>query len=163
MDNGLCVRAVDSLVLPHVDYGIALMVGVTKKRLLRIQRCVNSAARVILQASTAHSVSDFLHLNGWLTITLRIHLRILYLMHSVVHRNSPSYLNDILTVHIPIRYLRSSTDISFVVPSTRTKVAERAFSVTAPKLWNALPGEIRQINSAAKFREAVKHHLLSCG
>lgn len=163
MDNGLCVRAVDSLVLPHVDYGIALMVGVTKKRLLRIQRCVNSAARVILQASTVHSVSDFLHLNGWLTITLRIHFRILCLMHSVIHSNSPSYLNDILTVHIPVRYLRSSTDIAFVVPSTRTKVAERAFSVTAPKLWNALPGEIRQINSAAKFREAVKHHLLSCG
>jgi len=39
--------------------------------------------------------------------------------------------------------LRSSMCLTFVVPRTRTRLGERAFSVSGPVVWNTLPATIR--------------------
>ena len=46
----------------------------------------------------------------------------------------------------PVRALRSSTHgILLDVPFCKTEMAARAFAVYAPKLWNALPADIRAL------------------
>ncbi|KAK5916409.1 hypothetical protein CgunFtcFv8_011396 [Champsocephalus gunnari] len=47
-------------------------------------------------------------------------------------------------------------------PPPRTKLrtfGDRAFSVAAPTLWNALPAEIRNIPTLDAFKRALKSHL----
>ena len=43
------------------------------------------------------------------------------------------------------------------VPSMNlSTMGERAFSCTAPKLWNSLPNDIRQCESTAQFKKELK-------
>jgi len=51
--------------------------------------------------------------------------------------------------------LLSSTCPTFVVPRTRTKLGERAFSVFGPVAWNALPATIRDITDSKLFKRLL--------
>ena len=57
--------------------------------------------------------------------------------------------------------LRSAdTDAStYVVPRTRTKLGERAFSWAGPTAWNKLPVSIRTDNDTKSFKRNLKTHL----
>ena len=47
-----------------------------------------------------------------------------------------------------------------VVPKTKTKLyGDRSFAASAPKLWNALPVEIKNPESLDIFKSKVKTHL----
>ena len=58
-------------------------------------------------------------------------------------------------------YLRSNDSI--MLESLKGKFlrsfGDRAFSVAAPKLWNELPKNIRDISSISVFKTAFKTHL----
>jgi len=59
------------------------------------------------------------------------------------------------------RYLRSSSQRTLAVPSTRTTLGDRSFAVSGLRVWNSLPATIRQITSYRQFRQHLKTHLLS--
>ena len=50
-----------------------------------------------------------------------------------------AYLHSLLTQAKQPRQLRSSNSNLLLVPSVKTNVGTRAFSVAAPTLWNSLP------------------------
>jgi len=54
--------------------------------------------------------------------------------------------------------LQSSTRPMFVVPRTRSKLGERALSLSGPVAWNALPATIRNTTDSKLFN--VKSHFL---
>ena len=45
------------------------------------------------------------------------------------------------------------------VPSVKTNVGTRAFSVVAPTLCNSLPGSLKSVGNVATFRHKVKTQL----
>ena len=47
--------------------------------------------------------------------------------------------------------LRASAHGDFAVRRLRLKIGQRAFSVTAPRLWNQLPTELKLCQSTALF------------
>ena len=57
--------------------------------------------------------------------------------------------------------LRSSEQEILKVPFARTAYYKKSFSVTGPKLWNALPLEIRKSTSLATFKTSVKKYYLN--
>ena len=73
-----------------------------------------------------------------------------------IHSLSPQYLNDLLCPYVPSRNLRSSSKGMLVEKVGRLKKADRAFSIAAPKLWNKLPHDIRQIDKLSTFKCALK-------
>ena len=58
------------------------------------------------------------------------------------------------------RNLRSVTDGSLKVPRSKTTLYDSSFSASAPKLWNALPGEIKTSTTLDSFKKAAKHHFM---
>ena len=60
----------------------------------------------------------------------------------------------------PGRCLRSADKGLLETPTPRlvTK-GGRAFAVRAPKLWNALPVDLRRANSVSSFKSLLKTHL----
>jgi len=49
-----------------------------------------------------------------------------------------------------------------VVPSARlSTVANRAFPVVGPQIWNDLPAEVTSAESLTTFRQRLKTHLFS--
>ena len=56
--------------------------------------------------------------------------------------------------------LRSSTGTDNLIPRTRTKLAERLFSVAGPITWNFLPETVRVVTDTAAFKRVLKTHFL---
>jgi len=57
--------------------------------------------------------------------------------------------------------LRSANVRTFVVPRTRTKLGDRSFAATGPKLWNSLPGSLRQSETLTTFKRQLNTFLFS--
>ena len=55
-------------------------------------------------------------------------------MYKVVNGSSSSYLANLVSQHVPSRYLRSSEANLFVAPCTFSKFVDRRFSVCGPLL-----------------------------
>ena len=77
-----------------------------------------------------------------------------------VNGQAPSYVSDMLEPYRPVRTLRSADKGLLVTPTPEliTK-GGRAFSVRAPKLWNALPVDLRRASSVSSFKSLLKTHL----
>ena len=52
-----------------------------------------------------------------------------------------------------------SDAFTYVIPRTRTKLGERAFSSAGPTAWNNLPVSIRMDNDIKSFKRNLKTHL----
>ena len=70
---------------------------------------------------------------------------------------APSPLSDLLIHYRPFSTLRSSDKELLVQPRCHLKTyGERAFSLIAPKLWNALPLRIKRCKSVESFKSTLK-------
>ena len=75
-----------------------------------------------------------------------------------LHNEAPSYLCDHLQPRKVDSRLCSDSAIKLYQPIARKSVGERAFSVTAPKLWNNLPTDLRNLNALSVFKRKLKTH-----
>ena len=99
----------------------------------------------------------------WLPIHSRIVFKILLLSFKILHGTAPTYLESLISLKPQSCYnLRRSSDTlllkqpSFISEAT---LGDRSFTWAAPKLWNALPFEVRDSKSLDIFKSKLKTHL----
>ncbi len=97
----------------------------------------------------------------WLPVSFRIEFKILLLVFKCLHGTAPIYLSNLLNKYTPVRSLRTSNRNLLVVPKTRIKIGESAFSYFGPNLWNSLPDNLRAIDSLCTFKKYLKTHLFT--
>ena len=88
----------------------------------------------------------------WLPIANRINYKIALLTFKTLVCHQPHYLDALLAPYTPSRSLRSDSGHLLVVPRTKTVLHSRAFASYAPRLWNRLPQNLRDLaylNSAS--------------
>ena len=74
----------------------------------------------------------------------RIIFKILLLTFKALNNLCASYISDLLKTYKPTRSLRSSSRNLLVIPRSKLKsYGDRAFSVSAPKLWNDISETIK--------------------
>ena len=99
-----------------------------------------------MQARKHEHITPILHTLHWLPIQARIEYKISNLCHNYFSGTSPHYLSCCLTVYIPTRTLRSTSDDRISdIPLSRAKLGDRLFSCSAPKIWNSLPHVVLEI------------------
>jgi len=85
------------------------------------------------------------------------------LVHKASIGQAPTYIADMLTPVSSVQSLntqRSATNGDYIVPRTHRKLAERAFSVAAPKAWNRLPTKLKTSTcSTDSFKRSLKTFL----
>jgi len=59
----------------------------------------------------------------------------------------------------PRATLRSAARGDLVIPRTRLRLGNRAFSVAGPAAWNSLPSDIRTASTLSSFKNLLKTHL----
>ncbi len=151
---------INSFVTSRLDYCNSLLSG--SSAISHLQRIQNKAARIISLTKPTEHITPVIQLLHWLPITKRIIFKQLLLTYSALFiDSSPRYLKELLTVYQPQRTLRSSNQSLLTVPSTRTKLADNAFSAFAPRLWNSLPPHIKPADSVHAFKKLLKTFLFN--
>ena len=79
---------------------------------------------------------------------------------SILCRNH--YTNDIPQEKTNVRILRSTVSKQLPIPRSRLKgFRSCAFSIAAPRLWNALPGSITERKYTGAFKNVLRHSYLN--
>ena len=154
---------VHAFVTSNLDYCNSLLYGLPSTHISKLQRVQNTAARLVTGSPRFCHITPILNnILHWLPINFRIQFKILLLTFKCLHGLAPQYLSDLLTIVKHSRYnLRSNSSILLVPPSAKCKITlgDRAFQSAAPKLWNRLPRELRDMSSAEAFKASLKTYL----
>ena len=134
----------------------ALLAGLPKLTLNKLQRCQNIAARVVTRTSVRDHITPVLKDLHWLPVTQRIDYKILLHVYKALNGLGPAYITDMLHLYRPARSLRSADSHQLEIPRTCHSWGDRAFSKAAPVLWNSMPQSIRMSASLGSFKSSVK-------
>ena len=162
IDSDTCANIVRALILSRLDYCNLLFNGITQKNLVRLQKLQNKCARLVnMQPRSCHITPLLMDLH-WLRVSERIIFKTLLHVYKSLNGLCPQYMNDCLVVNRPRLgsvTTRSGHGLNLVVPKTHKCAGNRAFSVTAPQLWNKLPIYIRRAPNVDTFKTLVKTYL----
>ena len=150
---------IHALITSKIDYCNSLLYGLPTSQINKFQRVQNAAARLITGSSKFCHVTPLFITLHWLPIKFRIYYKIALLTFKCIHGLAPSYLTELISIKRASSYnLRSNTGIILECSSTihRVTLGDRAFQQAAPKTWNCLPLNIRNIKSIDSFKSALK-------
>jgi hypothetical protein len=152
-----CKMLVNALVTSRLDYGNALLYGITKNLTDKLQRVHNTAARLITRTKKMDHITPVLICSHWLPVEYRNQYKLILYAFKALHGLAPVYLTELVKPYIPSRSLRSQSALLLQVPTARTKTyGNRRFDKTASTLWNNIPLQLKTVDSLSAFKSCLK-------
>ena len=154
---------VHAFIKSRLDYCNGLLYGLPDCLLNKLQRVQNACARLIFREQKFCHVTPLIYELHWLPIKYRIEFKILLITFKILNFLAPTYLSSLISLRLPSKYnLRNSSDN--LLPSyprfkSKATLGDRSFTCAAPKLWNALPFDIRSASTVSIFKAKLKTHL----
>jgi len=157
-----CEMVIHALVTCRLDMNNALLCGLPRCLMAKLQRCQNVAARIVTcKKQTCHIIPVLRELH-WLPVIYRVQFKILLHVYRALNGRAPTYIGDILHPYKQSRSLRSSADsLRLFVPRMKHSWGDRAFSKSGPTLWNNLPMAVRSAPSLEAFKRSLKTFLFA--
>ena len=120
----------------------------------------NILVRVVTWSPRFSHSAPLLKTLHWLLVRYHIFLKICTITYQALSSKQPAYLLSLLTPARQPRQLRSSNSNILFVPSVKTNVGTRTFSVAALTLWNSLPVSVKSVGNITTFRHKLKTSVL---
>ena len=77
-----------------------------------------------------------------------------------IYGHATQYVCALTKQKTSVYSLRSNQTINLVVPNTKRKtMGDRAFAIAGPKMWNALPQDIKLCSGFETFKSKLKAYL----
>lgn len=158
------VMLVKTLVLSHFNYCDVVISDMTVKLSDRLQRAQNYCIQYIFGLRRNDHVTPYFNLLSLMKLSELREFHTLCLLYSVINSDIPKYLsnNFLFMRDISSRVTRRGSHL-LTIPIHRTTVYNKSFVVTAARLWNSLPDNIKNIDQRARFGAEVKATLLGRG
>ena len=151
-----------AFITSKLDYCNSLLYGCRKIQLKKLQYVQNTAARIVSQTRKFDHITPVLFDLHWPSVSYRSVLKILLLVFKSLNNLSPSSLVDRLSYQLQSRNLRSASSQVLEQPRSFTKTyGDKAFSMSAPKLWNSLPLDLRKSPSLTGLKKGLKTYLFT--
>ena len=148
----------ESLVLSilgsRLDYCNSLLYGVNKYVIQKLQKVQNYGARIISKRKKQQSVRDVLEKLHWLPVERRIILKLLTFTFKILNSMAPECLTSLISIRNRDMFLLNNVYMD-------SHYGRRSFIYSAPRLWNALPFNVRSSASLDTFKRLTKHHLFN--
>ena len=144
-----------SLIQCHFDYACSFWYpGLSKFLRERLQVTQNKMVRFVLKLDPkSHVGSEEFKSLGWLPVSKRVDQVILNHIFRIRSGTSPEYMGE--------RFTLASSIHNYSTRFREVKsFGKKSFAFTGCTLWNALPSNIKSVNSLTTFKTAVKSHLL---
>ena len=145
----MLVHAVSS---SRLDYCNSVFLNMKKSNLYKLQKVQNAAARLVVQKRKRDSISATLKELHWLRIESRILFKLLLFVYKYTRGNSPTNLK----IQYKSHNCRTGDFLMLKHTSFDTKHGKRTFDYAAPRLWNALPPDVRKAKTLQSFKSMVK-------
>ena len=157
----LTPSALKILIHASVISLLTTLYGIAETQLDRLQRLQNYAARIATRDFSDVDSSYVLKKRHWLPIRARIQYKIQLLTYKAINNTAPKYLQDMLKEQPSVRSTRASNSgLRLIERKSRLMFGgDRAFSVSAPRLWNKLPASLRSCPNIDSFKRQLKTHL----
>ena len=162
LSDDACSQLIHALVTVRIDYCNSLLYGLPEYSLDRLQKILNTAARILRRVPKFDHISETLMDLHWLPVHQRVTFKILILTYQAYHETAPHYLCDLIVPYANTCNLRSNNMLLIAPCHPRAKLktyGERSFQHAAPKEWNNLPLVIRDSPSLAIFKSRLKTFL----
>ena len=137
LSQSTTVAIVHAYITSRLDYCNALLYGLPKYLINRLQLLQNLAAHLVTLTRRQEHITPILRSLHWLPVHYRIVFKILLLTYKALNGLASDYIEDLLKYNDSRRTLRSSNNRLLDEPRANLKTySERALSVAAPRLWN---------------------------
>ncbi len=113
LSDSAAFQLVHAFVTSTFDYGNSLLVGLSSKRLDKLQDVQNMAAWLIARRRKYDHISDVLVNLHWLTVSSRITFKIANQTYRCINNCAPVYLSELISR----RKFRSS--LNLILPKTK--------------------------------------------
>ena len=151
---------VHAFISSKLGFCSALLYGLPKSVIDRLQYVQNCAARLVTRTRSSEHITPVLRRLHWLPVRQRITYKILLLTYKGLNGMAPRYITDLLQPYTPTRQLRFSSKNWLETPKsnleTRKFYGDRSFQVAAPRLWNSLTYDITSIHKLDIFKNKIK-------
>jgi len=156
--------AVQALVTNRLDFSNAVLSGISKRAIKKLQKVQNCAARLIYRIKRREHITPKLMDLHWLKIEYRLQYKINMLTFKCMKGMAPQYLMEMLQPRVVSYGLRSTGEVNLVINQGQNrlrpgKMGERAFIHTSPTLWNKLPTDVKNAGNITLFKKRLKHYL----
>ena len=157
IDTATTKCLINAFVLSRIDYANSLYLGLPGDLLDLLQRVLNAAARLTMKSRKCERITPHLKALKWLPVRQRIALKVAVTTYRCLNNTAPPYLSKLLKVSSRDRRTAYSSDL--LVPKTKSRLGDRAFSKAAPALWNSLPLAVKTSDTLGGFRSRVFKYL----
>ena len=156
-----CELLINATVTSRIDYSNALYFKLSwSNRLSKLSKIQSYASKIILKRGRRQGLplTDRLNILHWLPIEQRVAFKVLLTVFKCLHGKAPPLLNSLILLN---SYGRQRNTLSTRLFYPTSSFGQRAFSYYAPRLWNALPSNLRSIELLSEFKTKLKTYLFS--
>lgn len=149
-----------SLIQPHFIYCASILFLSNTSSINRLQHLQIKCMRQILNVSRDTNVTCLFDSLKFMNVKQQIIFRTLLFIHRIVNGLAPTYLTDRIEYRNQIhnRNLRNANTLA-VTDATKA-CSQNALFYRGIQLYNAIPKEIRQIDSIKLFEKQLKNYVM---
>ena len=140
-------------ILPFIGYGSMTWGSAAGTHIERLSKLQKRAARIILNAEFNAPSEQIFNELGWFSVPNRMKYNKAVFTYGALNNLTPEYISILLkpVSQVHSLNLRLADNGSLLVPKSRTAMYDGSFSCSAPRLWNALPENVRNAESLNVF------------
>ena len=147
--------------MSSISYCSTVWNGASKLNIQKLQNIQNFASKVAIGNGKKYDhATPYINELEWLKIENKVVYDVCSFIYRILYEHVPQRILKLETVE-QVRSRQTRQSGRLMVPRRRTVIADRAVSVRGPKLWNALPQEIKESENFSGFKKKLKSHLFT--